>query len=609
MPESIYKYDVLVVGAGHAGIEAACAAARIGAKTALLTGNLDTIGMMSCNPAIGGVGKGQIVREIDALGGVMGRLIDQTGIQFRMLNRSKGPAMQGPRAQADKAVYRNEAKFFCECQENLFLRQEMVTGIITEQLNGKRAIRGVVTQTGSQYLANAVVLCSGTFLQGVLHYGSTQLPGGRSSEASSVGLSESLRQNGIVLARFKTGTPARLNSRTVRFDKLIEHPGDETPEPFSFITDAISVEQIPCWMAHTNPTVHKIITDNLDKAPMYTGQITSTGPRYCPSIETKVVRFADKDAHQIFLEPEGRRTHEMYVNGLSTSLPPYIQDEMLHAIVGLEDAEIIRYAYAIEYDYAPSLGQIKLTLETSAVDGLYLAGQLNGTTGYEEAGAQGLIAGANAALKIAGKEPLKLQRDEAYIGVMIDDLVTRGADEPYRMFTSRAEHRLKLRGDNADRRLTPLARRCGLVSDLRWQKYEEKSAWIEKTLNFVQETRYEGLSVWEHLRRPGTTWDMLVERYAELSAVPFRAVEQVLNDAKYSGYIQQEDEFNAKQDKIGRRRIPDDIDYFAVLHLRMEAKEALSKIRPETIDQASRISALTPADIAVLAIYLNHSEK
>lgn len=601
---SKYEFDVIVVGGGHAGIEAACAAARIGAKTALLTGNLDTIGMMSCNPAIGGVGKGHIVREVDALGGVMGLLADKTGIQFRMLNRSKGPAMQGPRAQSDKALYRNEAKFFCEQQPNLTLRQEQVISLITQVENGKRVVRGVTTQTGSEYFANAVVLCAGTFLHGILHYGTSQIPGGRCAEAPSVGLSQSLTENGITLKRFKTGTPTRINSRSVNYSKLIEHPGDPVPEPFSFMTSSIDSEQIPCWMAHTNPTVHKIITDNLDKAPMYTGQITSTGPRYCPSIETKVVRFADKTAHQIFLEPEGRRTNEMYVNGLSTSLPPYIQDAMIHSIEGLENAEIIRYAYAIEYDYAPSQGQIRLTLETMAVDGLYLAGQLNGTTGYEEAAAQGLIAGANAALKCAGKEPIKLTREQAYIGVMIDDLVTRGAEEPYRMFTSRAECRLRLRADNADRRLTPIGRSCGLVDDVRWRAFEEKIACLESTVEFLQNTRFDGYSAWEHLRRPGLTWEALAEKYPSLHSVPYRVTEQILNDAKYSGYLQQEDEFNARQGKIGRRRIPDNIDYFAIKHLRMEAKEALSKVRPETIEQAARIGAITPADIAVLTIYL-----
>ena len=604
MNNSKYEFDVLVVGGGHAGIEAACAAARIGAKTALLTGNLDTIGMMSCNPAIGGVGKGHIVREVDALGGVMGILADKTGIQFRMLNRSKGPAMQGPRAQSDKALYRNEAKYFCEQQDNLILRQEQVVSLIVQTENGKRAIRGVETQTGSRYFANAVVLCSGTFLRGILHYGTSQIPGGRSAEAPATGLSQSLIENGIQLKRFKTGTPARINSRSVDYSKLAEHLGDPVPEPFSFMTTSIDVEQIPCWMAHTNPTVHKIITDNLDKAPMYTGQITSTGPRYCPSIETKVVRFADKSAHQIFLEPEGRRTNEMYVNGLSTSLPPYLQDAMIRAIEGLENAEIIRYAYAIEYDYAPSQGQIRLTLETAAVEGLYLAGQLNGTTGYEEAAAQGLIAGANAALKLAGKEPIKLSREEAYIGVMIDDLATRGADEPYRMFTSRAECRLRLRADNADRRLTPIARSRGLIDNDRWQAFERKIACLESTLEFLKNARFDGLSAWEHLRRPGFTWEAAAERFESLRSVPNRVAEQIVNDAKYSGYLRQEDEFNARQAKIGKRRIPDDVDYFAIKHLRMEAKEALDKVRPETIEQASRIGAITPADIAVLAIYL-----
>ncbi len=374
------------------------------------------------------------------------------------------------------------------------------------------------------------------------------------------------------------------------------------------MTDRLDVEQIPCWMTHTNATVHKIITDNLDKAPMYSGQIKSTGPRYCPSIETKVVRFADKDAHQIFLEPEGRRTNEVYINGLSTSMPPYLQDAMIHAIAGLENAEIIRYAYAIEYDYAPSLGQIQLSLQTNAVSGLYLAGQLNGTTGYEEAAAQGLIAGANAALQAAGKAPIKLDRSQAYIGVMIDDLVTRGADEPYRMFTSRAEHRLRLRGDNADRRLTSIGFQAGLIDNLRWNAFEEKSRQIEKTLEFLQTSRYLGLSAYEHLRRPETTWESLSERYPELKSVNSRVAEQLVYDARYAGYIEQEDEQNARQNKIGRRHIPADLDYYSILHLRMEAKEALSRVRPETIDQATRIGAITPADIAVLTIFLNHHE-
>ena len=489
------EYDVIVVGAGHAGTEAALAAARMGARTALLTTNLDTVGQMSCNPAIGGVGKGHMAREIDALGGAMGRAIDRTGIQFRMLNRRKGPAMHGPRAQADKLDYHKEIKLICEEQAGLELRQETVEDILVEgpaAVSGaailaaqdcttshsagepKQRVLGVVVQGGARYLAPAVILTTGTFMQGVLHYGQMQIPGGRAGEGASSGVSMALMRLGFRLARFKTGTPPRINGRTIDYARVELQPGDDEPQPFSFLNDTLDVQQLPCYITHTNPAVHELILANLARAPMYTGQIESTGPRYCPSIETKVVRFADKQHHQLFIEPEGRRTHEIYLNGLPTSLPRDVQDRIVRLIPGLERAEIIRYGYAIEYDYVPP-EQLRSSLETRLVTGLYLAGQVNGTTGYEEAGAQGLVAGCNAVLALHHEEPLVLDRDQAYIGVMIDDLVTRGVNEPYRMFTSRAEHRLRLRQDNADRRLTPLGNRLGLPTTTDYGAWQRKS--------------------------------------------------------------------------------------------------------------------------------------
>jgi len=645
---SSHEFDVIVVGAGHAGVEAALAAARMGAKTALLTTNLDTIAQMSCNPAIGGVAKGQIVREIDALGGAMGRAIDATGIQFRMLNRRKGPAMHGPRAQADRRAYQARVKQICEEQPGLSLRQETVDHLLVEREgrdeergNGgveewrsggveeksdspglplslsppllysstpllpllPLRVTGVRVQSDAIYRGRAVVLCAGTFLRGVLHYGPQTLPGGRAGEGTTSGLSEALLRLGFRLARFKTGTSPRLDGRSIDFSGLELQPGDERPQPFSFLTGRLDVEQEPCWITHTNPQVHELIHANLHRAPMYTGQIQSVGPRYCPSIETKIVRFADKDRHQLFLEPEGRSTHEVYVNGLATSLPRDVQEAMVHGIAGLQKAEIIRYGYAIEYDYVPS-DQLRPSLETKQVAGLYLAGQINGTTGYEEAAGQGLVAGANAALASQGREPLVLQRDQAYLGVMIDDLVTRGVDEPYRMFTSRAEHRLHLRHDNADRRLTPIGRALGLVDHARWKRLEEKESEIARVIGLLQASRSGDIRLAALLLRPQTRWEDLVERLPQLAAVPQEVAEQIAYDAKYSGYLAREQIAIQRRNRLLQRRIPEGFDFALVRHLRAEAREKLARVRPTDLAQADRVSGITPADIAVLLVHL-----
>ena len=607
-----YDFDVVVIGGGHAGVEAALAAARMGARAALLTSNLDTIAQMSCNPAIGGVAKGQIVREIDALGGAMGRAIDATGIQFRMLNCRKGPAMHGPRAQADKRAYQDVVKRICEEQSGLVLRQETVEDLLvepgSESIGCVPRVTGVRVRGDAAYRARAVVLCAGTFLRGLLHYGPQTMPGGRAGEGSESGLSEALLRLGLRLGRFKTGTPPRIHGLSIDYRGLQMQPGDERPEPFSFLTDRLDVEQVPCWITYTNEQVHEVIRANLDRAPMYTGQIQSTGPRYCPSIETKVVRFAEKERHQLFLEPEGRGTHEIYVNGLSTSLPRDAQDAIVRTIPGLEHAHIARYGYAIEYDFLPS-EQLKPTLETKGVSGLYLAGQVNGTTGYEEAAGQGLLAGANAALALRGATPLVLRRDQAYLGVMVDDLVTRGVDEPYRMFTSRAEHRLRLRHDNADRRLTRLGRDFGLVDLVRWNRLESKEAEIAWATGELAATRCGETTLEQLLRRPETTWDDLLARSPELDKVSSDAARQIVHDAKYSGYVAREELVIERQSRLTERRIPDGFDYARVNHLRAEAREKLAHFRPGNLAQAGRISGITPADLTVLLTHLEHHRR
>ena len=510
MSGSVYHYDVLVIGAGHAGTEAAAAAARVGAKTVLLTTNLDTVGQMSCNPAIGGIAKGQIVREVDALGGLMGRAIDATAIQFRMLNRRKGPAMHSPRAQADKKAYQQFIKFEIEQQPNLDLRQETVEELIVEPTRDGTKIRGVRVRGEATYHAACVILTTGTFLQAIMHTGEAQTKGGRGGEGTTTGISGALNRLGFELDRFKTGTPPRLNARTIDYSKLEEQPGDEDPQPFSFMTDKITIEQVPCHITHTNPSVHDLIRENLDRAPMYSGAIDSRGPRYCPSIEDKVVRFAEKSGHQLFLEPEGHQTLEVYVNGISTSLPRDVQDEMFRRIEGLQDAQIMRYGYAVEYDFCPPT-QLWPHLESKRVNGLFFAGQINGTTGYEEAAGQGLLAGLNAARVAAGQSTWVPSRDQAYIGVLVDDLVTAGTDEPYRMFTSRAEYRLLLRQDNADRRLSEDADKLGLIGAERLEAFKRKMSQIDRGMQLLKAVRVGNVTGDVFLKRPEVDWDIMTK--------------------------------------------------------------------------------------------------
>lgn len=596
-----YEFSVIVVGGGHAGVEAALASARLGCRTVLLSLNVDSIGQMSCNPAIGGVAKGQIVREIDALGGAMGEITDATGIQFRLLNRTKGPAMHSPRAQCDKKAYQFMAKRLVESQPNLTVRQELTEEILVE---GGQVV-GVVVRGGFIYRAQAVVLTTGTFLQALMHTGETKTQGGRAGDISAEGLSGSLRRLGIELRRFKTGTPPRLNGRTIDFSKLEPQPGDDAPAPFSFLNDRISQPQVDCHITYTNESVHEIIRSNLHRAPMYSGQIEGIGPRYCPSIEDKVVRFGDRDRHQIFLEPEGRNTHEYYCNGISTSLPRDVQEDVISRVEGLENAEIMRFGYAVEYDFAPPT-QLAPTLGVKTVPGLYLAGQINGTTGYEEAAAQGLVAGANAALGVLGREPLLIDRSTAYIGVMIDDLVTKGVEEPYRMLTSRAEFRLILRHDNADFRLTPLGRMHGLVDDRRWRRFQEREAQSQTLQAKLRTLKHQDQTLEKILRRPETNWQDIAALAPELEPRYWleSAMSHVATETKYSGYIDRQALHVSQFQRMEEKKIPPDLDFSRLTTLRFEAREKFAKLRPHTVGQAGRISGITPGDVATLLILM-----
>jgi tRNA uridine 5-carboxymethylaminomethyl modification enzyme len=594
-------FDCIVIGAGHAGAEAAHAAARLGAKTALVSLSRGTVGQMSCNPAIGGLAKGQIVREIDALGGLMGRAIDATGIQFRILNRSKGPAVQSPRAQADKYHYARWVLQALEETPGVTLLEAMVDAVTVENHH----VTGIRTSDGTVYNSPTVIVATGTFMKGLMHVGPEQQPGGRLDEPASQRLSDCLRGLGLTVARLKTGTPPRLDARTVDLDTLEAQHGDASPQPFSFLNDRIDQEQIPCWITHTHEEIHQLLRDNLDRAPMFTGQIQSTGPRYCPSIESKVVRFADKAQHQVYLEPEDRALTTLYCNGISTSVPRDVQEQMIRLLPGTEKARIVHYAYAIEYDYCPAR-QLKRSLETKSVQGLYLAGQINGTSGYEEAAGQGLLAGLNAVRSLSDHDPVVLSRAQAYLGVLIDDLLTREITEPYRMFTSRAEYRLSLRSDNADRRLTPLGREIGTVDDERWQRLTRKQDQLETLVAYLRQTRQEGISLWDRLRRPQNdlAGQLHENRFVQENDIEATVVGSAVIDAKYEGYLAKQERLVANLKTLDRIHLPADVDYLSLTHLRHEAREKLDAFRPETLGQASRIGGITPADVTVLQVVL-----
>ena len=610
-------FDVIVVGGGHAGIEAAMAASRLGCRTLMLTQNADTIGQMSCNPAVGGLAKGHMVREIDALGGFMGLNTDATAIQCRMLNSNKGPSVRAPRSQCDKKAYQFRAKAMCERQPNLAIHQGNATRIVEE--NGKAV--GIETNLGLQIRGRSVIITTGTFMRGLLHVGLQNQAGGRMGDSVST-LSDSLKQLGFEIGRFKTGTPCRLNGRSIDFSQCEKQGGDEPPPPFSFMPELLQatkddifslnsyrdglfhVEQIPCWITHTNARTHDIIRANLDKSPMYSGKIEGVGPRYCPSIEDKVVKFAEKEQHQLFLEPEGRHTEEYYVNGISTSLPFEVQYEFIRSIRGLENAEIMRPGYAVEYDYCTPT-QLYPTLETKKIEHLYFAGQINGTSGYEEAAAQGLVAGANAALKLQEKPAFILSRSEAYIGVLIDDLVTKGTPEPYRMFTSRAEYRLLLRQDNADLRLTPIGQKHGLVSAARVTKVEKKLEALQALRAFAETNRHNHILLNQWLKRPEETHEALpVEIRNQFHDETWW---HFITDLKFEGYIRRQEAEIAKASSNEGRELPANVDYTAIPGLRIEARQKLGKIRPVTFGQAGRISGITPADLALVSVWLRKS--